>query len=133
MTLNGFQPLFGLVSSWGGLTVGAVGFPRAVGNIDVRESRNGGGSQSFDRFYGDLDGGYFIELFTGYDLYYSSSTNSFDGSFSIFFKYSHLRCESTLAGERTGTVPAQDTFDFLMHRSLYIVGAGVSLSFRSPL
>ena len=48
---------------------------------------------------------------------------------SVFGKYNYLKTETNLTGRRTGTISAEDTFDFEIKRELFVAGAEASVNF----
>jgi hypothetical protein len=127
VSVNGYVPFFGVMTCLRGLTVGAVGVPTTLGTVEHKET--------IGRFRlkgtGDLNGGYFAEVF----IDYSTPTLEMPGlsaGISVYCKASWLRATTDLKmKELSVPVDAQD-YDFALQRNLFFVGGKATFDFNIP-
>ena len=101
VTVNAYLPIFGIMTSMRGLTVGAVGFPTTIGRVEHKESFAGNTSRI--KAAGDFDGGYFAEIFMeygvpAYDLPGLSAALTVFGKVSFLRATSNVKLDSIVAG-----------------------------------
>ena len=133
LTVNTYLPLLGIISSRGGLTFGALGFPYVPGDMDLRETS--GGIGSFFTETGSFGSGYFLELFSDYNLPAAPlGSSGLDGAFSVFVKLSILRASGQSVWRTTGgfngNIPEETDFSF--QRNLLSIGANATILFAVP-
>jgi hypothetical protein len=124
--VNGFIPLVGLMNTWGGLTIGAMGFPVYPGNIRHREAVQ---VQARVEVKGDLDGGYFFETWFEYAPPFTPLLNGLDGRLAVFGKYNVVEASSSGTVRAQGTATGSAGADLAFNRQLFLVGAKMSLNF----
>jgi len=127
VSVNGYVPFIGVMTSMRGLTVGAVGIPTTLGTVEHRETI---GALRL-KGKGDLDGGYFAEVF----LDYSTPTFEMPGlsaGISVFCKASWLRTTTDLKLEELSTPIAPQEYDFALQRNLFFVGGKATFDFTLP-
>jgi hypothetical protein len=127
VSVNGYVPFFGIMTSMRGLTVGAVGIPTTLGTVEHKETI---GALRL-KGKGDFDGGYFAEVF----LDYSTPTFEMPGlsaGISVFCKASWLRTTTDLKLEELNTPVDSQDYDFALQRNLFIVGGKATFDFDIP-
>ena len=125
VTVNAYLPLLGIMSKMGGLTVGAVGFPTALGDVTHYESFNG--SNSHIKVSGGFDGGYIAEVFVDYAVSLQDSP-ILSSAFSAFSKAAFLTTEGVVKLEQTLTGISEE-YDFRLQRNLLFLGAKGTINF----
>lgn len=107
---------------------GAVGFPTLFGNVKYKEAIN----QTTQRFLdvsGDVNGGYFLELFCEYAL------KAFGGTFGGYAKFSTVQATSTVTNWNLD-VPALASesaeVNLGLHRNVFNIGGRASIDFDLP-
>ena len=126
VTVNSYIPLVGLLSKRGRLTFGVVGFPFVFGDVEHKENYSLG--QTFVRITGGFNSGYFFELFGEYGLPMPGFTGSSEFDLSLFGKYNAMEAKSDAKIAVTGF--ADETWDFVFRRQLFVVGAKATLNFN---
>lgn len=132
VTVNGYVPFVGLLASYRGLNVGAVGIPTTIGDVEHNEVFGGmfGGTGSAMEAKGVFAGGYFFEAFADYALPLPGGMGpGVDADLSLFGKCSFLEVEATTAVRWWGILGKQD-YDFRLHRNLFVLGAKATLNFN---
>jgi hypothetical protein len=132
LTINGYIPLIGLLATYRGLNVGAVGFPTTIGDVEAKEVVLAAGSQ-FAEVKGTFSGGYFLEVFADYALPFPGGLGpGVDADLSLFGKCSFLEAKATpaLRWWFGGAFVAEEDYDFSLHRNLFVVGAKATLNFN---
>jgi|GEM_PF-996853 len=130
VTLNGYVPFIGLLATYGGLNVGAVGIPTTVGDLVHKESfANGGVSVEAT---GAFTGGYFFELFADYGMPMPGSlVAGYDADVALFGKCSFLAIDASPTLDwNVGAVTTTETMDFSLQRNLFVLGAKATLNFN---
>jgi hypothetical protein len=127
VSVHGYVPFIGVMTSMRGLTVGAVGIPTTLGEVEHKETI---GALRL-KGKGDFDGGYFAEVF----IDYSTPTFEMPGlsaGISVFCKASWLRTTTDLKLEElSGPIPPQE-YDFALQRNLFFVGGKATFDFALP-
>lgn len=126
VTVNGYIPLFGLTGKTGGVTVGAVGVPTLLGDVDHKEEVS---QVNFIEAKGTIRNGYFAEVFADYTLP-SYDLAGLATTFSVFFKASWLDGTGTVdfKDHSQSYIPSQ-AFELSLHRTLCFVGARATINF----
>ncbi len=131
VTLNGYVPFVGLLATYGGLNVGAVGIPTTVGNL-VHNEVFGGVNAIVLKATGAFTGGYFFEMFADYGMPMPGSlVAGYDADVALFGKCSFLAIDAspTLDWDVVG-VKFTETMDFTLQRNLFVLGAKATLNFN---
>jgi hypothetical protein len=128
VTVNAYLPIFGIMTSMRGLTVGAVGFPTTIGTVEHKESFNG--STSRIKATGDFDGGYFAEIFMEYGVP-AYDLPGLSAALSVYGKVSWLRTTSDVKLSNVG-LGLSETYDFALQRNLMFIGAKATFDFDLP-
>jgi hypothetical protein len=132
LTVNGYLPLIGIVSSVGGFSFGAMGFPVALGDVEVTASQNRFGTLVF-RESGHFDSGYFLEIFTELNLPNPGfALAGTDGSVSLFAKLSFYEATDNITFSVSGSFSQTDNTDFAFRRTLFVAGGKASINFSLP-
>ena len=128
VTVNAYLPIFGIMTSMRGLTVGAVGFPTTIGRVEHKESFVGNAARI--KAAGDFDGGYFAEIFMEYGVP-AYDLPGLSAALSVFGKVSFLRTTSNVKLSNVGLGLSQD-YDFALQRNLMVLGAKATFDFDLP-
>ena len=128
VTVNAYLPIFGIMTSMRGLTVGAVGFPTTIGRVEHKESFAGNAARI--KATGDFDGGYFAEIFMEYGVP-AYDLPGLSAALSVFGKVSFLRTTSNVKLSNVGLGLSQD-YDFALQRNLMVLGAKATFDFELP-
>ena len=135
LTLNSYLPLLGIVSTQGGITVGAMGFPVLRGDMEVHESRNLFASNLISES-SNFGEGYFVEVFTEYSTPIGLIAHTgFDGSASLFLKYNRLKAigTNTVTQKFSGGGGAfEREIPFSFRRDLLVLGIQATINFSIP-
>jgi hypothetical protein len=123
LTVNGYLPFVGMIAKARNFTVGALGFPLAVGEVLYHENFSSGSRLTG---YGAFNNGYFFEVFGEYDLTFSV-VSGLDGNLSAFLKLTTLHATATPDLELPGT--GNREFDFTFDRNLFVIGAKANINF----
>jgi hypothetical protein len=127
VTVNGYVPFVGLLATYRGLNVGAVGIPTTVGEVEHNEVFGGAGLALEAK--GTFTGGYFFEMFADYTLPLPGGMGpGIDADLSLFGKCSFLEVEAT--PDLTWIGVGTEEMDFRLQRNLFIVGAKATLNFN---
>jgi hypothetical protein len=130
-TVNGYIPFVGLLATYRGLNVGAVGMPTTIGQVEVNEVF--GGSNQFLEDKGTFTGGYFFEMFADYAMPMPGGLGpGVDADLSLFGKCSFLAVEATPSVSRwnSGVFVGEEDYDFRLQRNLFVLGAKATLKFN---
>lgn len=132
LTLNGFIPLIGTMASYGGATVGVIGFPLYPGDFEYEEVRNLVGPR-YDSGRAKLEKGYFLEVFGEYGVPMGGGS-SFPaaGTLAVFGKIHWVEAKQGNFTFTRATSGATDEFNFWFGRTLLVVGAKANLDFNIP-
>jgi hypothetical protein len=129
VTINGYVPFIGLLTTYRGLNVGAVGIPTTIGEVVHNESLNGMATLGLE-VKGTFTGGYFFEMFADYALPIPGGMGpGIDADLSLFGKLSLLEVHAIPTVTWTPG-PTQDEADFSLHRNLFVLGAKATLKFN---
>ncbi len=131
VTVNNYLPFVGVMIEQGGLSVGAIGFPVVLGDIQSRWSDE---PHDLLKFSGEFSEGYFLETFLEYGVSMANLLEDSDVSFGIIFKISTLRAKTTvdLNRIRDFTLRPVQPYDLVLQRKLITLGANATLNFSLP-
>jgi hypothetical protein len=131
VTVNGYVPFVGLLATYRGLNVGAVGIPTTIGEVEHNEvfSTNAIVLEA----KGTFTGGYFFEMFADYSLPLPGGMGpGIDADLSLFGKCSFLEVKATptVSWWQGGVFLGDEEMDFRLQRNLVVLGAKATLKFN---
>ncbi len=131
-TVNSYIPLVGLMATYRGLRLGAMGFPGLSGQAMQHMIYANG----VLRGTADLGRAYFCEIFIDYSLHATDLLQQgLDGDMSVFGKMNVLSANGIAANRwwyTSGQFAGEDDWDFNFRRALFMVGAKATLHFSIP-
>jgi hypothetical protein len=129
VTVNGYVPFVGLMVTYRGLNVGAVGIPTTIG--DVLHNEVFGAGPFVLEAKGTFTGGYFFEMFADYSLPVPGTLGpGFDTDVSLYSKFSLLEIQASPTVRWTGAAVGEEERDFSLHRNLFVIGAKATMNFN---
>lgn len=131
VTVNGYVPFVGLLATYRGLNVGAVGIPTTIGDVEHNESFDPAGAGTIVEAKGTFTGGYFFEMFVDYALQLPGGLGpGVDADLSLFGKFSFLEIKATPTFRWDVGIVGEEEMDFRLRRNLFVLGAKATLNFN---